>query len=93
MDILYFKTKNKLSLFTELNIPYIEVNDEVEIEDKFYYSEDDWFIIWLGADENEEDSFLFNIHLNGQDNMDFFTQKFNSGVLLNEPKTPKYSIL
>lgn len=104
MDALFFKTINKEALLKELGIPldfqgriYQSPNDWVlewlgklpaEMETKI-----DGEGIEYEAVKKWQSGEFFNIYLNGQDNMDFFTQTLVSATQLIEPATPNATLL
>lgn len=103
MDTLYFKTKNKAGVLSELGVP----TDAPSI----YDSGNGWVLHWVGKlpksttyEKDEEgndvpviewhEDFFFNIYLRGQVNMNYFTNSFKAGQLINpEPNTPIIKLL
>lgn len=104
MDILYFNTKNKEGLLTELKVPLDAPT--------FYDSGQNWVLQWVGklpksyVDKvNEEGDIVqevtewhegefFNIYLSGQENMDYFTKYVKSAKqILPNPKNPSITLL
>lgn len=103
MDVLYFKTKSKAGVLSELGVPM----DAPSI----YDSGNGWVLHWVGKlpksttyEKDEEgndvpviewhEDFFFNIYLRGQENMDYFTKSFKAGQLINpEPNTPIIQLL
>ncbi len=104
MDALYFNTKNREALIEELGLPEdytggiyespngwaivwigkLAASTETKVDDEgIEYDE---------VTEWQEGEF-FNIYLRGQDNMDYFTQRLKSAVLLTEPATPNMKLL
>jgi len=104
MDALYFNTKNKEGVLTELGVPLDAPT--------FHDSGKGWIIQWVGkmpksfetkvdAEGQEyqhvtewQEGEFFNIYLNGQDNMDYFTKSLKSAKqILPEPNTPQVTLL
>lgn len=103
MDTLYFKTKSKEGVLSELGVP----TDAPSI----YDSRNGWVLHWVGKlpksttyEKDEEgndvpviewhEDFFFNIYLRGQENMNYFTKSFKAGQLINpEPNTPIIKLL
>lgn len=103
MDALYFKTNNKNALFKELGIPenstgiyespdswvMVWLGKVPETTEKRKDGEGIEYEVVTKWKEGE----LFNIYLNGQDNMDFFTQRLINATQLSEPETPNNILL
>lgn len=104
MDALYFNTKNKEGVLTELGVPLDAPT--------FYDSGKDWICQWVGKmpkttetridNEGQEyehviewqEGEFFNIYLIGQDNMDYFTKSLKSAKqILPDPRTPQVTLL
>lgn len=102
MDALYFNTQNTESLLQELGVPddfngiYESPNGWVivwlgKLPKKVEHRTDDEGMDYEVVTEWQTGEF-FNIYLNGQKNMDFFTRDLGGAELLREPLTPNHRL-